>query len=141
MQAPHVAIGVVLHLLFIFVHVVGNARAHFFADALVYDVAARHRGTGVRQHPVEGLLGTHDADRSHLEGFVRAHEGQFRVVHFAVLVGCLYAAVPVVLRNFGEAFHDVAHSIDATELLEGEHVDATALRLDDAVGHRTRLRR
>ena len=43
--------------------------------------------------------------------------------------------VKAILGDFRVSFHDVASSVNPSELLEREEVDASALRLDDAMPH------
>ena len=128
-QAPHVAIGMLLdaglllylgQFLLVVGHIVGHTRANLLADALVDDVAARDIGTGIGEHPVEGLLGAHHLQVRHHERLVTAHQCQLRGIHLAILVGSLYTTVPVVLGNLGIALHDITHGIDTAKLLVRE---------------------
>ena len=145
MQAPHIAIrilwllGFLLYLgqlLLIVLHIIGFSCSNLLTDALVNDVTTGYGGSSIGEHPIEGLFCLHDGDRRTDEWLVRTHQSQLSFVHFTVLIGRLDTSVPVVLSDFGIAFHDVSYCIDTSELLIWKQSLRTALALHDTMTNR-----
>src|SRR6185312_3334136 len=96
----------------------------------VYGIAVRQGRAHVGEDPVVGLFGGHDGNGGHGEGFVDLHVVLVDASIF--FFADLDAAVPVILRDLGIAFHDIAVDIGAAEV-EFLELAAAGLGFQDAV--------